>query len=38
VFAIVLATVGKRAMGTELGKTVKAIEARNHGPRAAELT
>jgi hypothetical protein len=38
VLGIVLGTVGKRALAKELGKTVKAIEARNTGPRAAELT
>jgi hypothetical protein len=36
--AIVLAIFGKRVLGKGLGKTVKAIEARNAGPRAAELT
>jgi hypothetical protein len=36
--AIVLAIFGKRVLGRELGKTVQAIEARNDGPRAAELT
>jgi hypothetical protein len=35
--AIVLGTIGKRALGKELGKTVKAIEARNYGTRADEL-
>ena len=29
VLAIALGTIGKRAWGRELGKTVKAIEARN---------
>jgi hypothetical protein len=33
---IVLGTVGRRVLGKELGKTVKAIEARNGGERAAE--
>jgi hypothetical protein len=33
--AIVLGTVGKRVLAKELGKTVKAIEARNDGARAA---
>jgi hypothetical protein len=33
VIAIVLGTIGKRALGKELGKTVKAIEARNDGGR-----
>ena len=36
VLAIVLGTIGKRALGRELGKTVKAIEARNDGARAKE--
>ena len=31
VLGIVLGTVGKRALGKEFGKTVKAIEARNNG-------
>jgi hypothetical protein len=30
--AIVLTIFGKRVLGKELGKTVKAIEARNDGP------
>jgi hypothetical protein len=34
----VLGTIGKRVLAKELGKTVKAIEARNSGARAAELT
>jgi hypothetical protein len=34
---IVLGIFGKRVLGRELGKTVKAIEARNDGARAAEL-
>jgi hypothetical protein len=38
VLAIVLGTIGKRLLGRELRKTVKAIEARNDGSRAAELT
>jgi hypothetical protein len=29
VFGILLSVVGKRVLGTELGKTIKAIEARN---------
>jgi hypothetical protein len=33
---IVLGVVGKRVLGKELGKTVKAIEARNDESRAAE--
>jgi hypothetical protein len=33
---IVLGTVGRRVLGKELGKTVKAIEARNGGEIAAE--
>jgi hypothetical protein len=32
---IVLGIFGKRVLGKELEKTVKAIEARNHGPSAA---
>jgi hypothetical protein len=36
--AIVLPVVGKRFLGKGLEKTVKAIEARNDGPRATELT
>ncbi len=36
--AIVLTVIGKRVLGRTLGKTVKAIEARNDGPRAAEPT
>jgi hypothetical protein len=35
---IVLGVVGKRVLGKELGKTVKAIEARDGGARGAELT
>jgi len=35
---IVLGIFGKRVLGKELGKTVKAIEARDDGARAAELT
>ena len=35
---IVLGVFGKRVLGRELGKTVKAIEARNDGAGAAELT
>jgi hypothetical protein len=38
VLAIVLGTIGKRSLGKELGKTVKAIEARNDGANATELT
>jgi hypothetical protein len=30
--------VGKRVLGTELAKTAKAIETRNDGARAAEVT
>ncbi len=37
VLAIVLGTIGKRALGKALAKTVKAIEARSDGARAAEL-
>jgi hypothetical protein len=37
VLAIVLGAIGKRALAKELGKTVKAIEARNGRARAAEL-
>jgi hypothetical protein len=35
--AIVLATIGKRVLTRALAKTVKAIEARNDGARAADL-
>ncbi len=35
VLAIAVGAVGKRALGKELGKTVKAIEARNYGGKAA---
>jgi hypothetical protein len=35
---LVLGIFGKRVLGKELGKTVKAIEARNEGARAAEPT
>jgi hypothetical protein len=35
---IVLAIFGKRVLGKALGKTVKAIEARNDPARAAERT
>jgi hypothetical protein len=35
--ALVLGTVGKRVLGKELGKTVKAIEARNDSARVAVL-
>ena len=35
--ALVLAIAGKRVLGKEMGKTVKAIEARNDGASAAEL-
>jgi len=38
VLGFVLETVGKRALGKELGKIVKAIEARNDGARVAEGT
>jgi hypothetical protein len=34
--ALVVGTVGKRVLGKELGKTVKAIEARTDGGNAAE--
>ena len=37
VLAIVIGTVGKRALGKALGKTAKAIEARNYGTKAAEF-
>jgi hypothetical protein len=36
--AIVLGTIGKRSLERALETTVKAIEARNDGPRATELT
>ena len=35
---LVLGVFGKRVLGKELGKTVKAIEARNGKPSAAEVT
>ena len=35
---LVLAIFGKRVLGGALGKTVKAIEARNDGARTAELS
>ena len=35
---IVVGTIGKGMLGRALGKTVKAIEARNDGPGAAEPT
>ena len=35
-FGIVVAIVGKRVLGKALGNTIKAIEARNDGARAAE--
>ena len=35
---IAVAIIGKRMLAKQLGKTVKAIEARNEGPRPAELT
>ena len=37
VLTIVIGTIGKRARGKAPGKTVKAIEARNDGTRAAEF-
>ena len=37
VLSIVIGTVGKRARGKALGKTVEAIEARNDGTGAAEF-
>jgi hypothetical protein len=36
--AIVVAVIGKRMLGKQLGKTIKAIEARNEGARSAEHT
>jgi hypothetical protein len=36
--ALVVGVIGKRILGNELGKTVKAVEARNYGATAAELT
>jgi hypothetical protein len=36
--AIVVGIIGKRLLRTQLGKTVKAIEARNDGARPPELT
>jgi hypothetical protein len=36
--AILVAIIGKPMLEKQLGKTVKAIEARNQGPRPAELT
>ena len=38
VIGAVLAVAGKRVLGKELGKTVKAIEARNDGGRATAAT
>jgi hypothetical protein len=38
VLGIALGIVGKRVLGTELGKTVKAIEARNDGASGTEPT
>ncbi len=35
-FGIVVAIVGKRVLGKALGNTIKAIEARNDGARAAD--
>jgi hypothetical protein len=35
---LVLGLIGKRVLGKELQKTVRAIEARNQGGRAAEPT
>jgi hypothetical protein len=37
VLAILLGTGGKRVLGKRFQKTAKAIEARNSGPRTAEL-
>ena len=34
---IVLGIFGKRVLGKAMGNTVKAIEARNYGARAAEM-
>jgi hypothetical protein len=36
--AIVVGIIGKRFLGKQLGKTVKAIEARNDAAKPAELT
>jgi hypothetical protein len=36
--AIVVGIAGKRMLGKELGKSVKAIEARNYGATPAEVT
>jgi ABC-type amino acid transport substrate-binding protein len=38
VIARVLGTIGRRSLAKELGKTVKAIEARSYDATAAELT
>ena len=38
VIGILAGTIGKRTLEKGLGKTVKAIEARNYGARAAEPT
>ena len=38
VIGILAGTIGKRTLEKGLGKTVKAIEARNHGASAAEPT
>ena len=35
---IAVRIIGKPILGKQLGETVKAIEARNEGPRPAELT
>jgi hypothetical protein len=37
VLGFVLGMFGERVLGKELAKTVKAIEARSHGSRAAKL-
>jgi hypothetical protein len=36
--ALAAGIIGKRVLGKELGKTVKAIETRNYGATTAELT
>jgi hypothetical protein len=38
VLGFLLGIVGKRVLGKELGKTVKAIEARNDGAKTEERT
>jgi len=37
VLAVVVGTGGKQVLGKALGKTIKAIEARNYGAKPTEL-